>query len=69
MHSLDEQSGKLVEHYEQIVFDALPLYCTFCKHQGHEDADWQLMIQKKGERVIMMRPGSKGDKTNNVEQL
>ena len=47
MHSLDEQSGKLVEHYEQIVFDALPLYCTFCKHQGHEGADCRLVIQKK----------------------
>ncbi|KAG5608473.1 hypothetical protein H5410_019754 [Solanum commersonii] len=46
LHFLDEQSGKLVEHYQQVVFDNLPLYCTYCKHQGHEDADCRLMIQK-----------------------
>ncbi|KAH0692243.1 hypothetical protein KY285_019340 [Solanum tuberosum] len=70
LHFLDEQSGKLVEHYQQVVFDNLPLYCTYCKHQGHEDADCRLMIQKnkrgEGNQDDIRQ---QGDKTNNLEQL
>uniref|UniRef100_M1D9N6 Uncharacterized protein n=1 Tax=Solanum tuberosum TaxID=4113 RepID=M1D9N6_SOLTU len=70
MHFLDEQSSKLVEHYQQVVFDNLPLYCTYCKHQGHEDDDCRLMIQKnkrgEGNQDDIRQ---QGDKTNNLEQL
>ena len=43
---MDEQCDKLIEHHQHVLFDDLPLYCTYCKHQGHEDADCRLMIQK-----------------------
>lgn len=33
---VDKNSGRIVEHYQQIVFDNLPEYCTCCKHQGHD---------------------------------
>ncbi|KAK4707150.1 hypothetical protein R3W88_033289 [Solanum pinnatisectum] len=70
MHFLDEQSGKLVEHYQQVVFDNLPFYCTYCKHQGHEDDDCRLMIQKnKRGEGNQDEIRQQGDKTNNLEQL
>ncbi|KAH0693283.1 hypothetical protein KY285_020380 [Solanum tuberosum] len=76
MHCFDEQSGKLVEHYQHVVFDNLHLYCTnvmnnlYCKHQGHEDVDCRLMIQKnKRGEDNQDDIGQQGDKTNNLEQL
>ena len=70
MHHLDKQSSKLVEHYQQIVFDNQPLYCTYCKHQSHEDGDCQLINQKnKGGEGNHDDIGQQGYKTNNVEQL
>ncbi|WMV19716.1 hypothetical protein MTR67_013101 [Solanum verrucosum] len=32
---LDEESSKILKHFQEIVYDNLPLYCTNCKHQGH----------------------------------
>ncbi|KAK4738030.1 hypothetical protein R3W88_001727 [Solanum pinnatisectum] len=32
-----KESGKIIEHYQKIVYDNLPLYCIHCKHQGHEE--------------------------------
>ena len=52
------------------MFDNIPLYCTYCKHQGHEDANCRTMNQKnkrgEGNHDDI---GQQGDKTNNVEQL
>lgn len=70
MHFLDEQSGKFIEHYQQVLFDNLPLYCTCCKYQGHEDADCQLMIKKnKREEGYEDDIAQQGEETNAVEQL
>ncbi|KAK6777834.1 hypothetical protein RDI58_024552 [Solanum bulbocastanum] len=53
-----------------VVLDNLPLYCTNCKNQGHEDADCRLMIQenKRGEGNHD-DIGLQDDKTNKLEQL
>lgn len=29
---VDRNSGKVVEHYQEIVYNNLPKYCTCCKH-------------------------------------
>ncbi|KAG5612480.1 hypothetical protein H5410_023761 [Solanum commersonii] len=37
---VDEKFDKLIEVFLDIVYDNLPLYCNYCKHQGHdEDVD------------------------------
>ncbi|KAG5621314.1 hypothetical protein H5410_006532 [Solanum commersonii] len=61
----------LDEHYQlHVMFDNLPLYCTYCKHQGHENVDCRLMIQKnkrgEGNQDDIRQ---QGDKTNNLKQL
>ncbi|KAG5616032.1 hypothetical protein H5410_015856 [Solanum commersonii] len=30
---VDEKSGKLIEDFQEIVYDNLSLYCNYCKHQ------------------------------------
>lgn len=37
IQSLDKNSGKIVEVFQEIVYDNLPLYCNCCKHQGHDE--------------------------------
>nr|XP_009796813.1 PREDICTED: uncharacterized protein LOC104243331 [Nicotiana sylvestris] len=34
---LDVKTGKIVEDYQEIIYDNLPSYCGHCKHQGHEE--------------------------------
>ncbi|KAG5625174.1 hypothetical protein H5410_010392 [Solanum commersonii] len=34
---VDEKYGKLIEVFQEIVYDNLPLYCNYCKHQGHDE--------------------------------
>jgi len=42
---VDKNSGRIVEHYQQIVFDNLPEYCTCCKHQGHDENSCRRRIE------------------------
>ncbi|KAG5570838.1 hypothetical protein H5410_060604 [Solanum commersonii] len=49
-----KESGKIIEHYQKIVYDNLPLYCTHCKHQGHEENKCRLLMRKtmsQGDRL------------------
>nr|XP_009799813.1 PREDICTED: uncharacterized protein LOC104245823 isoform X1 [Nicotiana sylvestris] len=34
---VDKQTGKIVEFFQDFVYDNLPLYCNCCKHQGHDE--------------------------------
>ncbi|KAG5629478.1 hypothetical protein H5410_001195 [Solanum commersonii] len=74
---LEKESGKIIEHYQKIVYDNLPLYCTHCKHQGHEENECRLLMRKtvsQGDRlgdevgrdITLMQPDSEA---NNTEQL
>ncbi|XP_019241529.1 PREDICTED: uncharacterized protein LOC109221506, partial [Nicotiana attenuata] len=51
---VDTSSGKLVEHYQEIVYDNLPSYCTYCKHQGHIEkaCRWRIDESKDGVAVV-----------------
>lgn len=46
LHIVDKSTGKFVEHYQEVVYDNLPKFCTFCKHQGHEERTCPLMTEK-----------------------
>lgn len=35
---LDEKSRKMVEDFQEIVYDNRPAYCNFCKHQAHNES-------------------------------
>uniref|UniRef100_M1DMS1 Uncharacterized protein n=1 Tax=Solanum tuberosum TaxID=4113 RepID=M1DMS1_SOLTU len=45
---VDGKSGKLIKVFQEIVYDNLPLYCNYCKHQGH-DEDSCRMISKRNQ--------------------
>lgn len=45
---LDSVSGNIVELHQQIVFDNLPKFCVFCKHQGHDLTECRIRKQKTG---------------------
>ncbi|KAH0650006.1 hypothetical protein KY284_029918 [Solanum tuberosum] len=40
---VDGKSGKLIEVFQEIVYDNLPLYCNYCKHQGHDEDSCRLI--------------------------
>lgn len=44
---MDEESSKILEHFQEIVYDNLCLYCTNCKHQGHEETNCRLILKKE----------------------
>uniref|UniRef100_M1DJH3 NB-ARC domain containing protein n=1 Tax=Solanum tuberosum TaxID=4113 RepID=M1DJH3_SOLTU len=45
---VDGKSGKLIKVFQEIVYDNLPLYCNYCKHQGH-DEDSYCLISKRNQ--------------------
>ncbi|WMV59685.1 hypothetical protein MTR67_053070 [Solanum verrucosum] len=74
---MEKESGKIIEHYQKIIYDNLPLYCTHCKHQGHEKNKCRLLVRKTvsqgdqlgdevGRDFALMQPDSEA---NNTEQL
>ncbi|XP_059315700.1 uncharacterized protein LOC132066396 [Lycium ferocissimum] len=42
---VDGKSGKVVEIFQEIVYDNLPLYCNYCKHQGHDEGSCRLLLK------------------------
>ncbi|KAK4710991.1 hypothetical protein R3W88_005504 [Solanum pinnatisectum] len=51
----EKELGKIIEHYQRIVYDNLPLYFTHCKHQGHEEDECRLLLGKtlsQGDHLV-----------------
>lgn len=46
LQSLDIKSGKVLEVFQEIVYDNLPLYCNCFKHQGHDESTCRLLLKK-----------------------
>nr|XP_009783436.1 PREDICTED: uncharacterized protein LOC104232043 [Nicotiana sylvestris] len=53
IHIMDKNSGKVVEHYQEIVYDNLPKYCTCYKHQGHDERSCRWKTVKNKEDVVV----------------
>lgn len=51
LNYLDEATGKIIEHYQECVIDNAPAYCTFCKHQGHEDINCHLITRNSNSNT------------------
>lgn len=47
LQSVDTISGKVLEVFQEIVYDNLPLYCNCCKHQGHDETTCRRLQKKK----------------------
>ncbi|KAG5616081.1 hypothetical protein H5410_015905 [Solanum commersonii] len=43
---VDRKSGMLIEIFQEIVYDNLPLYCNYCKHQGHDEDSYRLLSKR-----------------------
>nr|XP_033515996.1 uncharacterized protein LOC104111582 isoform X2 [Nicotiana tomentosiformis] len=76
IHIVDKSSGKSVEHKQEVVHDNLSRYCTYCKHQGHDERLCHLMNGKTKEDDAVARQKSAGHddflsaiETSSVEQL
>ncbi|KAG5576204.1 hypothetical protein H5410_056338 [Solanum commersonii] len=43
---VDRKSSKLIEVFQEIVYDNLPLYCNYCKHQCHDEDSCHLISKR-----------------------
>ncbi|KAG5598535.1 hypothetical protein H5410_029905 [Solanum commersonii] len=43
---VDGKTGKLIEVFQESVYDNLPLYCNYCKHQGHDEDSCRLISKR-----------------------
>ncbi|KAG5571684.1 hypothetical protein H5410_061450 [Solanum commersonii] len=43
---VDKDSGKVIEHYQEFVYDNLPRYCIHCKRQGHDENSCRVYLGK-----------------------
>ncbi|KAG5632754.1 hypothetical protein H5410_004471, partial [Solanum commersonii] len=43
---VDGKSSKLIKVFQEIVYDNLPLYCNYCKHQGHDEDSCRLISKR-----------------------
>ncbi|XP_009628424.2 uncharacterized protein [Nicotiana tomentosiformis] len=46
IHCVYEITGQIIEQYQEVVYDSLPQFCSYCKHQGHEENSCHLLQQK-----------------------
>ncbi|XP_075099066.1 uncharacterized protein LOC142175954 [Nicotiana tabacum] len=49
---MDRISGKIIVHYQEVAYENLPKYCTYCKHQGHDDKVCRIMKEQAGTEVM-----------------
>ncbi|KAH0635074.1 hypothetical protein KY290_037841 [Solanum tuberosum] len=47
---VDQKTGKSVEQFQKFVYDNLPFYCNFCKHQGHNESECRLLLGNTAAR-------------------
>ncbi|KAH0773825.1 hypothetical protein KY290_010962 [Solanum tuberosum] len=47
---VDQKIGKSVEQFQKFVYDNLPFYCNFCKNQGHNESECQLLLGNNAAR-------------------
>ncbi|KAK4730979.1 hypothetical protein R3W88_023967 [Solanum pinnatisectum] len=43
---VDGKSSKLIEVFQETIYDNLPLYCHYCKHQGHDEDSCRLISKR-----------------------
>lgn len=53
LQSLDKITGKIIEVFQEIVYDNLPLYCNLCKHQGHDENTCRFLLKKTHNEVAI----------------
>lgn len=51
---LDENSGKIVEAVQEIIYDNLPLNCTCCRRQGHDENTCRLIATRNRNNALNM---------------
>ncbi|XP_070040337.1 uncharacterized protein [Nicotiana tomentosiformis] len=49
---VDRISVKTIVHYQEVMYDNLPKYCTYCKHQGHDEKVCRVMKEQAGKEVM-----------------
>lgn len=45
LQHVDNSTGKVLEVFQEIIYDNLPAYCNVCKHQGHEEEVCRLFLK------------------------
>ncbi|XP_009605837.2 uncharacterized protein [Nicotiana tomentosiformis] len=66
LQHVDNESGKILEVFQEVVYDNLPGYCTVCKHQGHVESACRLLIKKN--ILVAVAEEENYDQTS-IEQL
>nr|XP_009773649.1 PREDICTED: uncharacterized protein LOC104223846 [Nicotiana sylvestris] len=47
LQHVDNASGKIVEVFQEVIYDNLPGYCIYCKRQGHVEEMCRLLLKNK----------------------
>lgn len=47
LQHVDNASGKIVEVFQEVIYDNLPGYCIYCKRQGHIEEMCRLLLKNK----------------------
>ncbi|KAF3621111.1 hypothetical protein FXO38_22170 [Capsicum annuum] len=63
---VDDKSGKITDHFQKFVYDNLPSYCPFCKHQGHDESECRFLLIEK--ELILAKVNDLGLSENNSEK-
>ncbi|KAG5570996.1 hypothetical protein H5410_060762 [Solanum commersonii] len=73
---VDQKIGKSVEQFQKFVYDNMPFYCNFCKHQGHNKSECQLLLgnnvarnQEEASQVGSEIERYQGNKVGAIETL
>lgn len=46
LQHVDAATDKIIEEFQEILYDNLPSYCFHCKHQGHDEIDYHRLQRK-----------------------
>ncbi|XP_060200614.1 uncharacterized protein LOC132628875 [Lycium barbarum] len=52
LQSVDKVSSRIIDEFQEVVYDNLPQYCTHCKHQGHDEKKCRLLI---GKNIVVQK--------------
>ncbi|XP_059310758.1 uncharacterized protein LOC132062141 [Lycium ferocissimum] len=46
LQSVDKVTGRIIDKFQEVMYDNMPQYCTHCRHQGHDEKNCRLLIEK-----------------------
>ncbi|XP_060217204.1 uncharacterized protein LOC132644618 [Lycium barbarum] len=52
LQNVDKVTSRIIDEFQEVMYDNFPQYCTHCKQQGHDDKKCRLLI---GNNVVVQK--------------